>query len=115
MNGDSDELSIEQWVYRVRSFTGTTSTQIISVNPDSQGWRVKRVQLYAAAAGASLVSPLSFGNLLNVAANGSLCFSPDAYAPPYTFFELDGDGSVLIIEYLYKAIPAGTEPGIVIT
>lgn len=109
---NSDGLSVEQWVYLALPFAGTVAEQTVSPDPTSQGWRILKVSLFAGTGPATLRGDFTLGTLINLAGGGCVVLEPKAYNRPFDKLLFAGDGSLLIVEFIYKAIVAGTNPNV---
>jgi hypothetical protein len=123
-DGDSSSLSVEQWQYRAysKSLPGGGTTYTIAPQFSNQGWRIKRVTVYAASDGTAELS----GDIVNsthggdativVVASGCLSLEPDAYTSLESELVVtvnSASPALLLVEYLFKTVPGNAEPSIV--
>lgn len=107
-------LPVDEWAYSVVTRDQAAGeTPIFQPDPASVGWRVTKIQFFNGSIEAGLVSV--GGATIPVGAGGCMCLSPDGYLPPMATVACHGEGSRIVIEYIYKANEAGTSPNILIT
>jgi hypothetical protein len=112
---DTSALSVEQWTYRALGVPNNSGGSLI-LQPEvgSQGWRILRIRLFAGPNAAGVSGDVINGTI-DVVANGCLDLEPAAYNRPLDTLSFFGDGSLLVVEYIYKTVASGAAPTITIT
>lgn len=115
IGGDSGALSVEQWIYRALGVPNN-SGGALTLQPaqGSQGWRILKISMFAGP-NPSTVSGDVVNGTINVLADGCLELEPQGYNRPFDTLSFSGDGSLLVVEYIYKVVAGGTPPTIGIT
>lgn len=108
------ELPAAQWVWEVLGFDVTDGgTHIFQPVATSQGWRIKRLRVWAKSAAPVIIS-IGENSSITIAADGCFDVSPDGWLGGHKTIATAGDCFVLI-EYLWKVTNTGLPPLVTIT